>query len=226
MAKLQYARLAANNPIIRVFVQDTSSASAAGLTGLTSASSGLRIDVLRELDATVTSYTVAGSTIETITTLGTYAAPTATKARFKEIDATALPGFYEIHLAQALLGTADLSRFLSGALRGATNMPTVPFEIQLDAMNTQDARYGGLTSLQIQESGTLQAASSTTATLRAGASATDNDSDLVGRILYIESGTGAGQGSRIVSYVGSTKVATIDGWRTTTPDSTSKYIVI
>lgn len=261
MAKLQFGRLAANNPIINVFITDLTSASGAGLTGLTSASSGLRLDVKRELEATPTTYTVAASNLETITTIGTYAAPTSGKARFKEIDSSALPGFYEIHLAQALLGTGDLSRFLVGSLRGAANMPTIPFEIQLDAINHQDAVRAGLTALPnaaaeaagglftrgtgagqvnqdgngridtnlirvnglptLADSGTLQAADATHATLAAGAPAVT----LVDWILLIEAGTGKGQWRRISAYNTGTKQATVNTW-TTTPDTTSKYIVI
>src|SRR4051794_29946615 len=72
-----------------------------GLTGLTSASSGLIVSTIAEVEATATAYTSGGSTIEAITTLGTYAAPTSGKCRFKEVDATNHPGLYEIQLANA-----------------------------------------------------------------------------------------------------------------------------
>jgi len=78
--------------IERVFLPDSSSTTGAGLTGLTSASAGLIISTLADNEATATAYTVTGSTIEGITTLGTYAAPTATKCRFREVDATNHPG--------------------------------------------------------------------------------------------------------------------------------------
>lgn len=139
MAKLQSVRQASGNPVWRVFLQDSSSTTGAGLTGLTSASSGLKITLIRELDATTTNHTVAGSTIESITTLGTYAAPTATKIRFKEIDATNLPGWYELHAAQAQTGTGDVSRFVSGMIFGATNLAPCPFEVELQAVNSQSA---------------------------------------------------------------------------------------
>ena len=58
------------------------SSTGVGLTGLSSASSGLIISTICDNEATATAYTVAGSTIESITTLGTFAAPTATKCRF------------------------------------------------------------------------------------------------------------------------------------------------
>jgi hypothetical protein len=147
MAKLQRLRAASGNPILRVFLQDSSSTTGAGLTGLTFSSAGLAVNVARELDATATLYKQASSNLETITTLGTYAAPTAGKARFKEFDATNMPGWYEIHLAQAQLGTGDTSRFISGHVFGATNLAPCPFEIELTSTDNQDAVRGGMTAL-------------------------------------------------------------------------------
>lgn len=139
MPKFDIVRAASNNLLARVFIRSSASTTGAGLTGLTSASASLQISVARELDATTTNYTQAGSTIETITTLGTYAAPTATKIRFKEYDATNWPGMYEIQFAQALIGTGDASRFITGLIFGAANVAPTPFEIELTAVNTQSA---------------------------------------------------------------------------------------
>jgi hypothetical protein len=87
--------------ILRVRLTDTSQVPK---TAMTYASSGLVIAALANNLAAASGgrYTVAGSTIEDITTIGTYAAPTATKCRFKEVDATYHPGLYEIHLADAI----------------------------------------------------------------------------------------------------------------------------
>jgi hypothetical protein len=71
--------------------------------------------------------------------------------------------------------------------------------------------------------GTLQAGGAATATLAAGASATDdiyNDG-----YISIIGGTGAGQVRQITDYVGSTKVATVDVAWATQPDNTSVYII-
>lgn len=76
--------------------------------------------------------------------------------------------------------------------------------------------------------GTAQAGGASTITLDAGASATDNL--YRGYLLKITSGTGSGQRATIVSYVGSTKVATIarkgdtSGWDTV-PDNTSVFLI-
>lgn len=70
-------------------------------------------------------------------------------------------------------------------------------------------------------SGLAQSGSSTTITLSTTSNATDNL--LNGAILAITAGTGVGQLRLISSYVGATKVATIDEAWATTPDSTSVY---
>jgi len=115
--------------IVRVKIRDSSASTGAGLTGLTSASSGLIISTIADNEATATAYTVAGSTIESITTLGTYAAPTATKCRFKEVDATNHKGVYEIQIADAryaVSGAKSLILSISGATNAAECDALIP----------------------------------------------------------------------------------------------------
>lgn len=73
-------------------------------------------------------------------------------------------------------------------------------------------------------SGTAQAGGASTITLDAGASATDNI--YKNETVFISSGTGAGQSATIASYVGSTKVATINGTWATNPDATSVFTIV
>lgn len=124
--------------IIRFKVYDAASTEGEGLTGLTSASSGLIISTIADNEATATTYTVAGSLIETITTLGTYAAPTATKCRFKEIDATNHPGEYELHLADARFAVSSAKELVI-TLSGATDLVQKRIRVQLglDTLTTQ-----------------------------------------------------------------------------------------
>ena len=81
-------------------------------------------------EATPTVYTQAAGNIEGITTLGTYAAPTENKCRFKEIDATNLPGWYELQLADARFAVASATQ-LGISLHGATDMAETDAEVQL-----------------------------------------------------------------------------------------------
>ena len=120
--------------ILRVKFLDSSVSTGAGLTGLTSASSGLIISTIADNEATATAYTVAGSTIETITTLGAYAAPTATKCRFKEVDATNHKGLYEIQIADARFAVANAKSIIV-SWSGATNLAQGDVHIPLQVID-------------------------------------------------------------------------------------------
>lgn len=232
--------------ILRVNIPDTTSVIGGGKTGLTFASSGLIIATIADNEASGTAYTQAGSTVETITTLGTFAAPTATKCRFKEVDPTNFPGLYEIQIADARWAVSG-ARSLIISLPPVSGLGTGPVraEIQLTAVDPQDATRGGLTALPNASAGasggipvldsnlsilanailrgTASAGAANSITLTGG-SATDNLYKY--GLVQILSGTGAGQSRLIIDYVGSTKVATINkGW-STTPDNTSVFAVL
>lgn len=83
-----------------------------GATGLTSATSGLRISAIANNEATTTTYTVAASNVETIATLGTFAAPTAGKCRFREVDAVSHPGVYEIQFENSRFSSVNAKSLL------------------------------------------------------------------------------------------------------------------
>jgi hypothetical protein len=144
MAKLLYKNGVAS-VILRVFLQDTSVATGAGKTGLTSSSAGLIISTIADNEASPTTYTAAGSTIETIATLGTFAAPTSTKCRFKEVDATNFPGVYEMQIADARWAVSS-ARSLIVSIQ-ATGVAQRYAEVQLAAIDVQDAVRFGLTAL-------------------------------------------------------------------------------
>lgn len=73
-------------------------------------------------------------------------------------------------------------------------------------------------------SNTAQAGASTTITLDASASATDDFYN--NQRIFIVDGTGAGQGTYITDYNGTTKVATVqDTWRTN-PSSDSVFVIV
>lgn len=147
MAKITAARLASGNPVVVVYLEKLSDGTP--FTGLTNSSTGLGISHRRELASSATKHLVSASNVETITTLGTYAAPTTNKCRFKEIDATDMPGFYEIHLPQAAVGTGDASRFLTGTVRGVTDLRDAPFEVELvpDAIPNDSTQLARVTDV-------------------------------------------------------------------------------
>jgi len=141
--------------ILRVKIRNSSVSTGAGLTGLTNASSGLIISTIADNEASATTYTAGGSTIETITTLGTYAAPTATKCRFKEVDATNHKGVYEIQLADARYAVSSAKSLLVSIV-GATNaaecdavIPLVdwnPYSAALDTNAITEAAFAADTA--------------------------------------------------------------------------------
>lgn len=114
-----------------------------GVTGLSSSSSGLIISTVTDNEATATVYTQAASNIETITTLGTYAAPTSGKCRFREVDATNHPGLYEFQFADARFAVANSSR-LAISVSGATGLAATGVHYEVDLLAQADViNWGG-----------------------------------------------------------------------------------
>jgi hypothetical protein len=72
--------------------------------------------------------------------------------------------------------------------------------------------------------GLVRAASSNTVQLNTNAASVDDS--YIGQTVYIVSGTGDDQSRMIIDYNGTTRTATIDGTWTTTPDTTSAYILL
>jgi hypothetical protein len=124
--------------VLRVKILDSSVSTGAGKTGLTSASSGLIISTIADNESSPTAYTAAGSTIETISTLGTYAAPTATKCRFAEVSSTNHPGVYEIQIADARFAVSNAKSLLV-SITGATNAADCDAVIPLTDVNPYSA---------------------------------------------------------------------------------------
>ena len=87
--------------------------------------------------------------------------------------------------------------------------------------NRGDSAWTG--SPTTSDSGTAQAGSTSTITLQSGASAANDTYN--GQLVFISSGTGAGQSRAISDYVGSTKVATVITDFAVAPDNTSVYEV-
>jgi len=100
----------------------------------------------------------------------------------------------------------------------------IDFHTNSSSTLTPSAVSGNVTltaSTTHHDSGTLQAGTSTTVTLKSTASATDGI--YVGMYVNITGGTGSGQTRLIEAYNGTTKVATVGEAFTVTPDGTSTY---
>jgi hypothetical protein len=119
--------------ILPVFIQDSSSTVGAGLSGLIETSSITGGYVKRN------GLGVALTVDEDVTTEGTYQAPT-TAAQVRIGTPANMPaGFYELHFHNDLFTTAD---WLTIGLEGATNMATLPLEIQLTDLDMNVAMRG------------------------------------------------------------------------------------
>lgn len=162
----------ATSNILRVFLLDTASTTGAGKTALTNTSTGLIISTIADNEATATTYTAAATNVETVTTLGTFAAPTAGKCRFREVDATNFPGVYEIHIADARYAVASSTQLLVSVQ--CTGVAPVIAEVQLIAVDLMDTVRFGLTAIPNVAQGTTGAISTGNATGQVTV-ATNND---------------------------------------------------
>lgn len=121
---------------LKIFIADSSSTTGAGLTGLVYNSASLVWYYHRDDsgDAGGTSVTLATAT------RGTY-----TSGGFKEIDATNMPGWYEIGVPNAAVASG--SNVLIMHLKGATNMAPLPIELELVSYDPNSATSLGLSNL-------------------------------------------------------------------------------
>jgi hypothetical protein len=119
--------------LLRVFVQDSSKTDGSGLTGLAYNTSGLAWYYCYEGDTAARAVTLQTATLGIYSTGGLIV-----------VDGTNMPGVYEIGVPNAALGTGNSVVMI---LRGAANMVPVLIEIELDAVNYQDAVHLGLTCL-------------------------------------------------------------------------------
>src|SRR5882724_1124425 len=131
MAKLNYLN-GVTSVILRVKLLDSTSTTGAGKTALDHTAAGLIISTIADNESAATVYTSAGSTVEAVTTNGTFAAPTATKCRFKKIDDTNHPGLYEIQIADARWAVSNAKSIIISVQ--ATGVVPVDSEVQLSVV--------------------------------------------------------------------------------------------
>jgi hypothetical protein len=110
--------------LLKIFVQNSGVGTGAGLTGLAYNTAGLTWYYLRNGAGADVQVTLATAT------LGTWAA-----GGFVQVDATGMPGVYEISAPNAAIATGADSVHMM--LQGAANMVPVLIELELDAVNYQ-----------------------------------------------------------------------------------------
>lgn len=145
--------------ICRVHIGDRSSGlpNGTGKTGLTHTTTNLLISTIADNEATPTVYSNASSTTETITTLGTFAAPTATKCRFKEVDATNHKGVYELQFADARYAVSSAKSLLVTISINTNSAEEVTFIVPLTDYDPYDVVRQGMTALPNVVSGSTGA---------------------------------------------------------------------
>lgn len=125
----------ATDQTIYVEVLDSTSTTGGRKTGLAYNTSSL------------TAYYVRNGGSATSITLATLAAANSAHSDggFKEVDSTNMPGIYRLDLPDAAVASGADSVVVT--IKGATGMAQVSAEIQLVAVNPQDAVRGGMTAL-------------------------------------------------------------------------------
>ncbi len=118
---------------VYIFIQDSSSTTGAGLTGLVWNSASLVASQVRPLAARV------AITLATQTVTGAHA-----EGGFVEVDATNMPGMYRLDLTDAVCVTGVDSAIVM--LKGATNMAPLVLEIQLTTFDMNTDTIGTCTT--------------------------------------------------------------------------------
>lgn len=173
-----------------------------------------------ELDATDTN--TVGNLV--LTVVGS-ATSLPVRHEFQVVEENVYDAFYG---ASGALGT-DIASILAdtgtdGVAISSSTLNSIADSVwdESAASHVSAGSFGASAFNQVIRSNTAQAGASTTITLDASASATDDFYN--NTYIYIVSGTGVGQGRFITDYVGSTKVATVDTW-VTNPDATSVFTI-
>jgi hypothetical protein len=178
-----------------IFIVDTSSTTGGGLSGVTSASSGLVMEYRRQNQSAWTSVTPQSGK-----TLGTYFSGGI-------VASGSLAGRYEVDFPDAAFASAAGVEWVELCVRGVANMLPVLIEIELDAVDYQDAAAFGLSKLADIETDTQDIQSRIPAALVGGRIAANAEvvgdktgytatvSDKTGFSLLAGTGLGAQNGS-------------------------------
>lgn len=122
---------------VNVFIQDSSSITGAGKTGLVFNTSGL---------TAYYSHSGANATGIAITLANLASVNTGwVSGGFTQLDVTNMPGWYRFDIPNAVLAT-NKGRSVAIHLQGAAGMAPCPIEIELTGWDNQDSIRGGMTA--------------------------------------------------------------------------------
>lgn len=123
--------------IIRVPLYDQDTPEICPSTDLTSASSGLSISISSDKsNGPIDTNTSAGSTIEDIATIGTYATPTAGETRFEVTTAGSC--WYELQFEDSVFSTANADRLYIEITDGGAEIMDAAFWVDLTPVAAAD----------------------------------------------------------------------------------------
>ena len=184
MQVIAYRENGDTSNIERVFLFKDSGATAGTegdpITGLTFTSSLLNISTIANNEAAPNTDTSATtSSIETVTTLGTYSAPTAGFVRFREVDATDMPGLYELQWENARYAVSN-AIWLDISISGVADLAPFHGRIYLNALpdgQSGDA-FARLANYRLGELMSAALASQPFATSLLGDLTQDNSADV------------------------------------------------
>lgn len=204
MAKLSI-KAGTTSKTLKIFVQDSSVTTGAGLTGLTNASGSLTGYYVREGANAAVSISIVSATLGTFTSGG-----------FIVVDGTNMPGLYEIGIPDAAIAAGANSVVVM--YKGAANMAPVVLEIELTAYDPYDGVRLGLTALPNAAAGAAgglwilgaNAAANTTLTGTAASGATPATSALT-LTGGAASTTGGGTASPALKATGGAGAASTNG---------------
>ncbi len=113
-------------------------------TAMAFGDSGLVIGTITDNEVSSTAYTTTN--LEAVTTIGTYAAPTSGKVRFKKVDDTNHPGIYQIQIANARFAVTS-AKELFVTISGISGLKTETVKVHLLKADLYDAVRLGLGAL-------------------------------------------------------------------------------
>jgi hypothetical protein len=194
-------------------------------TGLTEASSGLIISTIADVESAVTRYRASSSEIETITTLGTFSAPSSSKCRFKEVDATNHPGLYEIQLANARFSVSNARRLIV-TWSGASGLKADNYEVQLVQQDPYDAAWANfLASIDTIWRGSVTGSPTTTTFVDSTLTQPDTDWWKGRVIIFRSASTLLYQATVITGFNPATDTLTFTAV-TTAPTTGDTYVIV
>lgn len=213
--------------LIRVFIVDSSKTDGSGLTGVVFGD--ITCYWIAEGDATVSSLSLQTMTV------GTWIA-----GGFKEIDATNMPGWYELGLSDNIIdATSEGSVGLM--LKGAANMAPVNIEIELDTIDYRVS--GGMLSTDVSKidgnataatklkssalgiiAGTAQGGPHSTTVMSTDLTGYQND-ELIGRVVVWTGGVANGQASTITDYISAAGTIVFEPI-TTPPSDLDTFVIV